>query len=247
MSKYTTEVRKICENYAGSGFTRVDDIINRSLPIIFDFDFPIYDENYRAILERKIIKHFYMREIGLETVELWKLFLNQKLNEIMPYYNELYISAQMIVDPLEDVDYLRTESREGKGTANVIGNNTNTTNNTETQNGTNGRNATHWQTYQDTPQGALSGVQAENYLTTAQKDTDNETGTNSNTTVNNGSARGSQSTNGTTTDESEATIRMRGKLGVRSKSKLLQEYRDTILNIDMMIIRDLEELFMQLW
>ena len=52
--------------------------------------FPIFDENYRSVLETKILRHYYTREIGFETVGLWKHYLKTKLNEIMPKYNKLY-------------------------------------------------------------------------------------------------------------------------------------------------------------
>ena len=55
MAKYTTELRSICEAYAGyteqQGLSKVDDIVSKALPKIFDFDFPIYDEAYRSVLE----------------------------------------------------------------------------------------------------------------------------------------------------------------------------------------------------
>ena len=64
MAKYTTEVRSICEVYAGyneeQGYNNVNDVIKKALPKVFDFDFPIYDESYRNVLETKIIKHFFM-------------------------------------------------------------------------------------------------------------------------------------------------------------------------------------------
>lgn len=108
MSKYTTEVRFICETAAGldtsEGYLSVNQIIKAALPSVFDFDFPIFDETYRPLLETKILKHFYTREIGLETVGLWKLKLDTKLNEIMPYYNQLYKSELIEFNPLYDVD-----------------------------------------------------------------------------------------------------------------------------------------------
>ena len=62
MSKYTTEVRFICETLAGydesQGYNKVEDIIADARPKIFDFDFPIFDESYRNVLETKIIKHY---------------------------------------------------------------------------------------------------------------------------------------------------------------------------------------------
>ena len=67
MSKYTTEVRYICEVSAGLvesvGYSNIGMVIKKCLPKVFDFDFPIFDENYRSVLETKILKHFYTREI----------------------------------------------------------------------------------------------------------------------------------------------------------------------------------------
>lgn len=68
-------------------------------------DYPLFDENYRNALNSKILKHFFTREICEETVALWKLRLNNLLNEIMPYYNKLYESNLIKFDPLIDSDY----------------------------------------------------------------------------------------------------------------------------------------------
>lgn len=111
MSKYTTQVRFICETAAGlsesEGQTSVKQIIAAAIPSVFDFDFPIFDESYRNVLESKILKHYYTREIGLETVGLWKLKLDTKLNEIMPFYNQLYKSELIEFNPMYDVDLTR--------------------------------------------------------------------------------------------------------------------------------------------
>lgn len=119
MSKYTTELRFICETEAGKtesvGFSDVDEVISDALPHIFDFDFPIFDENYRVPLETKIIRHYYTREIGLETYGLWKLKLQTKLNEIMPYYNKLYESELYKYNPLYDVDMTTTHVGQKTG------------------------------------------------------------------------------------------------------------------------------------
>lgn len=110
MSNYTTELRFICEEYAGvhssKGYKSVNDIIAKSAPKVFDFDFPVFDENYRLPLETKIIRHFYTREICAETVGRWKLFLQDKMCTIMPYYNQLYNSELIKFNPLYDVDYV---------------------------------------------------------------------------------------------------------------------------------------------
>lgn len=103
MSKYTTEVRFICENSAGlsvsEGADNVDSVLDKCWNKVFNFDFPIFDENYRQVLCRKILKHYYTREIAHETVGRWKLALNAKLNEIMPYYNQLYKSELLEFNP----------------------------------------------------------------------------------------------------------------------------------------------------
>ena len=114
MSHYTTEVRFICEQYAGeftsSDYSTVESVIENSRKKIFDFDFPIYDESYRSVLETKILKRYYTREIGFETVALWKFWLNKRLNEIMPYYNQLYESQLLEIDPL--LSFRETEQLE---------------------------------------------------------------------------------------------------------------------------------------
>lgn len=68
-------------------------------------DYPIFDEKYRAGLNKKIIDHYMYREIGAETPQLFKFFLNRKMNEIMPYYNQLYESAVLKYDPLINQDF----------------------------------------------------------------------------------------------------------------------------------------------
>lgn len=116
MSKYTTELRYICEEYSGfknsKGYRDVNDIITEAIPKVFDFEFPIFDEEYKSVLERKILKHYYTREISEETVGLWKLRLNTKMNEIMPYYNKLYESELLAFNPLYTVDLTRTRNGE---------------------------------------------------------------------------------------------------------------------------------------
>ena len=114
MAQYTTEVRSICEHYAdlqeSAGYNSIDSIIEKSAPKIFSFDFPLFDENYRLALEKKILRHYYTREIGDETVGLWKLRLETRLNEIMPYYNQLYKSTLYEFNPFYDVDYTTTNN-----------------------------------------------------------------------------------------------------------------------------------------
>lgn len=307
MSKYTTEVRSICEVAAGLteslGYNSINDILKQAAPNVFNFDWPIFDEAYRLPLEIKILKHFYTREIGLETVGLWKLKLDTKLNEIMPYYNQLYKSELIEFNPLYDVDITRDHMGENTGnhktdggfsdTANVsntaeVDDTTNFTgkvNGTDesTTQGTNNQTNNNVQTvtgkntnrYSDTPQGALTDLEANTYLTNAtivddnNSTTDNGTLENtSNVSYNDSSETStendtvkrveSNSTSDTTrtgtnynysdiTDTTKYLEHVTGKQGTASYSKMLQEFRETFLNIDMMVIEELEPLFMQLW
>ena len=222
MSKYTTEVRYICETSAGlkksGGYNSVKDIIANSRAKIFDFDYPIFDEAYRSVLETKILKHYYTREIGQETIGLWKLKLDTKLNEIMPYYNQLYKSELLDFNPLYNFNITRDHNVQSNGyrtTGNSI------TTNDETKN-----------LYSDTPQGSLYGVENSTYLTNARKISNN-----------NSSSSSGNDQYDNTEDYLEHVYGYEGK----NASELLLKYRETFLNIDMQIINDLEELFFQLW
>lgn len=133
MSKYTTEVRFICEHYSGlsdsKGYANVNEIIENSRGKIFDFPYPIYDENYRSVLETKILKHFYTREIGSETVGLWKLWLDTRMNEIMPYYNQRYNSTLLKFNPLFDTDITTDRNVKTDGSKDDTGRTTETNTN----------------------------------------------------------------------------------------------------------------------
>lgn len=103
MSKYTTELRYIIE----SGYEL--KALN---------DYPIFDENYRQVLNKYILNHFWMREIGAETVGEFDLFLGNTLNEIMPYYNGLFKMAMSEIDPLTNYKYKEVMDREDKNNSN---------------------------------------------------------------------------------------------------------------------------------
>lgn len=242
MSKYTTELRFICESKAGLsnsvGFNQIDDIISNSWNKIFD-NFPIFDESYRSVLCSKILKHYYTREISAETVGLWQLWLNTRMGEIMPYYNKLYESALLEFDPFKDTNYSRNHGGTFTGDTRRNGRSDVSVDNSVTSNGTsNSKNL-----FSDTPQGAITNIENESYLTNATliKDTD----TNTTNTDGNSTTQNTETTGITNTDNWIETIV--GKQSTVSYSKLLQEFRDTFLNIDVMIINDLSDLFMNIW
>lgn len=242
MSKYTTELRFICESKAGLsesvGFNQIDDVISNSWNKIFD-NFPIFDESYRSVLCSKILKHYYTREISAETVGLWQLWLNTRMGEIMPYYNKLYESALLEFDPFKDTNYSRNHGGTFTGDTRRNGRSDVSVDNSVTSNGTsNSKNL-----FSDTPQGAITNIENESYLTNATliKDTD----TNTTNTDGNSTTQNTETTGITNTDNWIETII--GKQSTVSYSKLLQEFRDTFLNIDVMIINDLSDLFMNIW
>lgn len=326
MSKYTMEVREIVaiENKLSEreGYNNVDSLIANCWNKIFD-NFPIFDETYREVLAKKIIRHFYTREICAETVGLWKLWLNNRMNEIMPYYNKLYESELIKFNPLYDVDLKRTGDNEKTGVTNSFGTSgltengskeineigsgstsgTETNNNTEnitntdsesnkqsgavttTNNERDTMNGEKWDLFSNTPQGALSNVKQGRYLTTAENIEDSETNvkegsstsindneneikrsstvenatnTERNTTEINEAETKRNETNEKTRDNTNSTNKnisnvedyfehLIGKRGSMSYSKMLEEFRKTFLNIDLMIINNLEDLFFALW
>lgn len=250
MSVYTTEVRYICEtanNLSNSaGYNSVNEIIKNALPSIFNFNFPIFDEKYRSVLETKILKHFYTREIGEETVGLWKLRLDTRLNEIMPYYNKLYMSELLEFNPLYTSNLTRKKNINFKSDKNTTNNGN--VNNTGNVNSTVHNHVTDTSTdvYSDTPQGSLTNVLNMKYLTNARKVDDENTGDGTNNT----DSKSETITKEIGVDKFESgedyLENIIGYEGV-SASDLLMKYRETFLNIDLMIINDLEDLFMQLW
>ncbi len=253
MSKYTTEVRFICENSAGlsesEGADNVDSILDKCWNKVFNFDFPIFDENYRQVLCRKILKHYYTREIAHETVGRWKLALNAKLNEIMPYYNQLYKSELLEFNPFYDVDL--TRSREGSGTSNRTSNNTETNSGTSknVSSGSGTSNTDTLNRFSDTPQNSMDtqGIADSVPLTTVTKVNEDNTTTNesTDTLTRNDTKTGNGTENINNTDKYIETVK--GKQGTENYSSLLKKFRETFLNIDMMIIDDCSDCFFTLW
>lgn len=60
--------------------------------------FPIYNEEYRETLQNKIVDYYFMQEIGFETPQTFKHYLNTRLRLIMPYYNSKYAALEKFMD-----------------------------------------------------------------------------------------------------------------------------------------------------
>lgn len=279
MSKYTTEVRFICESKSGletsGGSSDVDNIIANSWNKIFTSKAPFFDEEYRSVLCQKILKHYYLREICCETVGIWTLWMNTRLEEIMPYYNQLYESAKIEFDPMHDVDLTRKHERNVKGTSKEDGTRTDNTTGKRTltgnrdtdstgsgtRNTTSGSDETKRDLYSDTPQGDITDLENESYLTNARKITDNVNGTGNeetNTTEKNdtdysetedttGKVEGVTSNTGSSNTTEDYLETIVGKQGTESFSSMLNKFRETFLNIDMQVIEEFSDLFFGLW
>lgn len=97
------------------------EMVKQGSEIIFS-DYPIYDETYRNVLNYKIVSHYISYQIGAETIPLFLFNLNRKMNEIMPYYNQLYKSVLEMQDINfgEGMDYYETMSQTGAKNGTVL-------------------------------------------------------------------------------------------------------------------------------
>lgn len=209
MSKYTITIKNLIDNN-------------------FDFkldNYPIFDENYRETLNHNILYHYFENEIGFETPALFRLYLNQKLNEIMPYYNELYKAQLKLINDdglLNNVNLKETFNRNTSTETN--------SNSTSTNNGSsNSKNL-----YLDTPQGNeyKGDIDNTNYATNVTF--------NKNNTEN--SINDNSISNGTGIEDYVKIIT--GNNGNKYNVEILNELKNSLLNIDLMIINELNELFM---
>ena len=121
VSKYTIELRNVMMLF---GETTV-----KGWFMDYDLDDYLTAEQQEVITEAglwskekladKIINHFYMREIGLETPELFRIKLKATMNEIMEEYLPVIYSTAIEYDPLINVNYSETytgtDSSSGSG------------------------------------------------------------------------------------------------------------------------------------
>ena len=181
--------------------------------------YPLFDENHREALNQKIVDHFYNREIGQETISMFKLALRRKLNEIMPLYNQHYAASAIQFNVLETINMDTTGTANGT----VTGTGHSTT--------TSGSDAKSRAVASETPQTMLAG--SEDYATSAQ---DN---------ISNTAATGAADENSTQDQTQTTDSKVKGYQG--NPALIIYQYRETLVNIDMMIINELEPLFMQIW
>lgn len=184
-------------------------------------NYPIFDEDYRPILNNKIIEHYAFREIGLETPALFARFMARKMDEIMVYYNQLYKSELIPIQALTRLDYSEEYDRTGTAASDSRAQADGTGSSRDVSS--------------NTPQGLLSMPSIENevYATNAMIGK---------------TTSGSTSSANNKMDSTDHYIkRIAGNNAGRTDAQMLKEFRSTFLNIDSQIIEELEPLFMQIW
>lgn len=220
MSRYTVELRDIVENTSREEveafFTdyKLEDYLTPQ-------EIAVIEERgtwSKERLAQKIVDHYYMREIGLETVGLFKLKAKVAMQEIMEEKLPLIYSAAIKYDPLVNVDY--TEEIDSSSSSNQTGKSKGT--------------ASGLNVNSDTPQGQISKTSILNGSYASS------TGANESESVSEdiSNANGSQS----------SVKHVKGNSGISATAqKMVQQYRENIIMIDRDIIKDLASLFMGIY
>lgn len=182
-------------------------------------EYPLFDESYRPALNKKIIDHFYTREIGTETISMFRLFMRRRMNEIMSIYNQHYIASRITIDPLKTIDIKNVGTVEAVNAA--TGHST-----TASTSGAKSRAVAS-----DHPQENLSGT--------------GDYATSSNDAISDTTANGTSDDTNQTTQNATNNGSTTGVTG--SQAALIFQLRTTFVNVDMMVIDELEDLFMQVW
>lgn len=209
--------------------------------------YPIYDESHRDELNEKIVAHYALREIGVETVEQFVFYLGRTMREIMPYFNERYSAMEKLrgTDMLSTIDMTMnsdSESRTDSSDKSV-----------STQHGTsdgtqedNSQSTTTSKSFDaNLPATGVVGDFAR-YASHATESTADSSGhtTSVNHSETNASAENSTQF-GTSHSTGNGSNRTTGRSG--NVADLTTAYTRAIMNVDMEIINALEPCFMQLW
>lgn len=261
MADYTIELRRYVESFTlNSSLPRKEKIEEGRLQL-FNFDYPFFDETYRKEFETHFIRHFYFREIGFETIGLFKMRLEDWLTLNMPYYNLLFQSERLAFDPLLNSKLaVSTERKLDKDTASMmtgesIGNDNTTASGIKKTNAATSEDNFRRDLDSDNPDSRLAitsnngqGV-IEYAKNIAEANEVNRSDSYNNTT----NSTNAHTTTGTDTSvettgkqaDTETTVTTReGKVGSQSYSKLLMEYRKSLLRIEKQCFDEMNELFM---
>ena len=232
MASYTIELRRLCEIYGRdeikSWFTDYN---------IEEYLTPEQIEVIRAAgiwnkekLAEKIIDHYYMREIGLETPALFKLRSKVLMQEIMEDYLPVIYSNAIKFDPLVNVDFTETFEREIEGTAQNSG-----VSNSESKSSSDGLSIENVTPQTNiTRQNLDDGIYASNV---SQSDSNNDI-----------HDRSTTDSEGSSSSKEISKRHQKGNSGVTATAQaLIKQYRETIRAVDREIIERLNVLFMGIY
>lgn len=236
MSKYTYQLRNVIL------FTSLEEV--KSWLTSYDLADYLTADQLEVVTEAglfnkekladRIIDHYYMREIGLETIGLFKLKIKTKLDLLMEKYAPLIYTNSIEYDLLVNEDYTETFNRTTSGTDT----------NTNTSAGTNSTTSSGsgLTVSSDTPQGQINkaAILAGQYAssTTAGENTNTTSTTDSVTNNSSGSNSGTE----------QFTRHVKGNRGISATYQaMIKQYRENILTIYNDIINDLNDLFMGIW
>jgi hypothetical protein len=239
MATFTMQLKDVIEHLYGTSMDPSEyvqeyasvtfkDVSYGKLPILSQYDsiglayYPLFHEGYRKILNGKIIDEYYNQEICTETIDNFTLILRKKMDQIMPYYNQLYASQELEFDPLSTMDINSVGSAAVDGKEVVHADNVSETDSKSESRATN----------LNFPQTALAGNA--DYATSAVD-------SNSSGDV---EATSKQDSDSTTNTESKNESRVTGYQG--NLSNLIVAYRNSLLNIDTMVLDEIKDCFMLL-
>lgn len=233
----------------GNYTTRLKDLLAANFDIWDSADpFPIHQETHRADLKKKIVDNYYMQEIGFETPQTFKHYLNTRMRIIMPYYNAKYAALEKFMAVPEDF-YTYDEHVQESGKEY---NKSDMYNATHIKNGRASQAANSVYNF-DTPQNiAALDPSSPSHMSSATvskesvspSTTYNETTTEGQTgSIKNGGANGAVNENERSFDDRDTH-----RFGTnQSPYKTYEDFKNAIDNIDEEIIKRLADLFMQIF
>lgn len=201
--------------------------------------YPIFDESYRRALNEAIIRRYFMWEIGHETIVMFRHAMNREMHEIMPYYNKLYESEKLEIDPLNTVNLttLATGEFDTKMDAKTVSDAEGVAESNADTASTSGAEALNMEYPQQqlNSEGryATSGSKSESATNSKSEGTEKSTQTSNVDNENTGSG----------TNKNEST--QKGWSG--SQAEMLNAFRSTFINVDVMVLDSLQKLFMGVW
>lgn len=230
-----------------STYSELPNLFDSVRNILFP-NFPIYDESHRETLQNLIMGRFLMREICETPYAKWQWMFNQKLMEIMPYYNKLYASLDANgINVFDNTNYTRTIGTEGTVTMKKGTIDTSTSSGTSEQDGTYNPGTTRVDTTINTPQSEIESFLDDQYLSGADKSV--MSGEDVSHSVSENSLSGSITRSGEDTDieTRDVTETVSGKMGGKTYGEILGEIKDKLFNVDNLILDELEELFFMVY